>query len=254
MMTLCYIHVPGDQAHNAMEERFVQSYLDFPPGVEHQTLIISQGGIPSKESMEMLGRLPNVRYLHRESSGLDIGGYIDASPLVETKFMLCMGGSSTVRKSGWMARMIEAAKQHGDGFYGGLSSYQIRPHLNTTGFWCPPLLLATYPTRVVTKGDRYEFEHGRGSLWWRLNQSGFPTLMVTWDGEYEWMDWRKPHNISCRGDQSNCLTYFRINYDYEHHLQHDPGALNNLMYLTDAHILDDDFKVALKYLTDPQTK
>lgn len=243
MMTLCYIHVPGEAGHNALEDRFIKSYQDHPPGVDHRTLIICQGREPIPQTVERYRSVfPNCDFLPRSGEGMDIGAYIDASKVVTTDAMLCLGGSSTVRKAGWMARMMEAWAKHGAGFYGSLSSYQVRPHFNTTGFWTSPILLGEYPKKVVTTPDRYEFEHGENSMWWLLHNLGIPTLLVTWCGEYEWPDWRKPPNISCRGDQSNCLTWFRINDAFDFYRLHDPGAHNNLMYLTDAHILDPKFR------------
>lgn len=252
MMTLCYIHVPGDAVHNAMEDRFLESYKSHPPGIDHETLIICQGAEPAENTKERYRSiLPACQFLARSGAGLDIGGYIDAASVVQTNAMLCCGGSTTVRRAGWMARMVEAWRKHGAGFYGSLSSYQVRPHFNTTGFWLEPSMLRAYPRPVNSTADRYEFEHGPGALWWVVNQMGFPTKLVTWCGEYDWMDWRKPANVSCRGDQSNCLTYFRINYQFDDYAKNNAEAHRNLMYLTDAHILDDQFKVALKYLTEP---
>lgn len=252
-ITLAYVHVPGDETHLLQAKQFLESYKTFPPGYDHKTVLICQGAEPSPEIRTAFSELPGYSEFIHDDSGWDIGAYVALSKAGEltTDILLCCGGSTTVRKSGWMLRMIEAWDKHGAGFYGALSSYQCRPHFNTTAFWTAPYMIASYPENVNTQAERYEFEHGKLSLWWRLNQLGFPTKLVTWDGEYDWMDWRKPKNISCRGDQSNCLMFFRINYQFDHYRQHDPASLNSLMYLTDAHIVDEDFKVALKYLTEP---
>ena len=104
--------------------------------------------------------------------------------------------------------------------YGMTSSFESSPHLNTIGFWCSPKWLAEYPYPMVTKNDRYNFEHGTANksqgikspdnngshaFWRMIHKKGLPVLLVTWDGEYEWWDWRKPANIFRRGDQSNML-------------------------------------------------
>ena len=246
-ITACYIHVPGCPKHAVMAHDYVNSVLHNPGGVECDNLIICQGGEALSEFRELFSRLPNCCFYVHDDSGLDIGGYIAASRVIRTPIMLCMGGNSTVGRSGWMKRMVEAWDKYGPGFYGSLSSFQCRPHFNTSGFWCSPTMLMLYPSPVITQADRYEFEHGKGSCWLRCLLAGFPCKLVTWDGEYDWPDWRKAPNISCRGDQSNCLTYFRINYQYAHfcrpegnHL--DAEAKRNLEYLTDAHIIDEDFK------------
>lgn len=252
-MTLCYVHVPGDPAHDEQCRQFLESYHKHPPGIDHDTILISQINPATSGTRDAFAALPGFSEFMHDDTGWDIGAYIALakSGKVGSEAMLCCGGSTTFRRAGWMARMVEAWDKHGAGFYGSLSSYQCRPHFNTNGFWTAPFMLDSYPEKVDTKEQRYEFEHGKGALWWRLNQLGFPTKLVTWDGEYDWMDWRKPANISCRGDQSNCLTHFRINYQFEEYAKSNPQAHHDLMYLTDVHILDDDFKVALKYLTEP---
>lgn len=227
-----------------MAQEFWASYKNFPPGVDHDTVIICQHSEPSPGMREMFEEFANAKFYIHDDKGWDIGGYIALakSGLVKTDFMICCGGSTTVRREGWMKRMVESWDKYGEGFYGSLSSYQIRPHFNTNGFWTSPRILAEYPFPINTHADRYGFEHGPDACWIRVHESGLPAKLVTWDGEYDWPEWRSPNNISCRGDQSACLMFFRINYQYELYQKHDPGALNNLMYLTDAHLLDDKFK------------
>lgn len=248
-ITLCYVHVPGCKNHAVQAKQFIESYKAFPPGVEHKTLVICQGREPDSEFRECLSALPNYREYIHDDSGWDIGGYIAAASVVDTDCMLCCGGSTTVRRAGWMTRMEEAWHNHGPGFYGTLSSFQCRPHFNTNGFFCEPAMLRAYPNKVITTADRYEFEHGKGALWLCINRCGLPTKLVTWDGEYDWKEWRKPANISCRGDQSNCLMFFRINYQFEEYARNNPQAHNNLMYLTDAHVTDPEWRAQLKGLT-----
>jgi len=97
---------------------------------------------------------------------------------------------------------------HGPGMYGATATFEVSPHLNTTAFWCPPQLLAEYPIRVISKYQRYDFEHGPNALWKLVAANGLPVKLVTWDGEYDWPDWRKPPNILRRGTQGNCLTWW----------------------------------------------
>lgn len=254
MITACYVHVPGDRAHEAMAHAYLTSIIKHPAGCDHHNLVICQKREPDPMFRGLFEQyLPNCSFFIHDDSGWDIGGYQSAARAVKTPIMLCLGGSATVRREGWMARMVEAWNKHGVGFYGSLSSNQCRPHFNTTGFWCDPGMLMDYHTKVVTQADRYEFEHGANSCWWGINKIGLPTKLVTWDGEYDWPDFRTPPNISCRGDQSNCLTYFRINYNYDHYRLHDAGAKANLEYLTDSHMTDPGFNYA-KWALSMKTK
>lgn len=230
-----------------MAERYVRSVRENPPGVEHRNLIICNGRHVRAPFRKLFDTLPNCEYFLHDNTGWDIGGYLAAARIVQTTTMLCMGADSTVRKAGWLARMQEAWDKHGDGFYGALTSYQIRPHFNTTGFWCSPQTLLDYPHPVVTREDRYRFEHGKDSCWLQVKAKGKPCKLVTWCGEYDWQEWRKPPNIAIRGDQSNCLTGFRLTDSYEHFCRPEGNHLDieakaNLEYLTDHHIVDEDFR------------
>lgn len=212
--TLVIIHV-NDDAHRAMARKLVESYRLHPPGVPHRTLVVCQDGQPTEEIVNLFGTFIDVTLHHRHGQGQDIGAYLDVAKLIDTDVMICFGGSTFVRREGWMKRMLEAVEKHGPGFYGPTASYQKSPHLNTTGFWCPPKLLAEYPIRVVTHEDRYSFEHGKAFWKYVAWQKKLPVKLVTWCGEYDWPQWRTPEHIYHRGDQSNCLTYFRASINYQ---------------------------------------
>lgn len=235
--TVVYIHVPNDVEHERYALRFVESVIVHDPGVPHSTLVVCQGAMPNESMSELFSLLPDVSYLVHGDSGWDIGGFIAAAKHLSKSGdapMMCMGGNSSVRRQGWLKRMMEVWEKSGPGLYGTLSSFQVRPHLNTTGFMCPPSFLLRYPVAVVTKEDRYEFEHGRRAFWKLMSDAGEIVKLVTWDGEWWWPQWRYPGNISCKGDQSNCITVFRVNYNYDHYREHDHGAMINLMILTDV--------------------
>lgn len=211
-LTLVYIHVPQNRELVAQAKRFVETYKKFPPGMQHETLVIRQSKLPIDDSF--LNHLPNVMFLTHNNEGWDIGGYIFAARHVKTDVMLCMGTSTHFHKPGWLVRVLESWQKHGPGFYGATASYQIRPHFNTTGFWCPPELLTGYQGRVSTREDRYAFEHGPDACWIQAARRGFPTKLVTWEGEHDWPEWRKPKDIHWRGNQSNVLFFWRLNAEY----------------------------------------
>jgi hypothetical protein len=216
-ITLTIIHV-SDEQHQEQARQFVKSYHAHPPGVDHETVLVMQAGRLSAEMTQLFASLPKVNVYHHDDTGHDIGGYLAASKHIQTDLMACFGGSTFVRKGGWMRRMVEAVDKHGNGMYGPTASYQITPHLNTTGFWLPTKLLAAYDKPVVTRHDRYEFEHGC-SAFWKIVQFNMklPVKMVTHDGEYDWDQWRDPSlkGIYHRDDQSACLSVFRHGLNYQ---------------------------------------
>lgn len=213
--TLIYIHV-GDDEHRALARQFSRSYHKHPPGIEHYTVIVMQGGVLTEEMNVLFAKLPNCRIIQNDGVGKDIGAYLKISKRLTSDWMVCFGGSTFVRRQGWMARMAEAAQKHGAGLYSPTASYQISPHLNTTGFWCPASLFASSNRVVATRNHRYDFEHGPNAFWKEIAfKRKLPVKMVTWDGEYNWPEWRTGNNIYHRGDQANCLTFFRHSLNYE---------------------------------------
>lgn len=219
-ITLVYIYVPGDAGHSDLASRFVSSYVAHPPGVTHKTIIVCNGNPPDDTAKKLFSCLPNTTFYKHDDSGWDIGAFLAVAKTCKTDIILCIGGQGHVKRAGWMIRMVEAWQKHGEGFYGSLSSYEVSPHLNTSGFWSSPRILQQYPITVTTFQQRYNFEHGPDACWRMALNMGLPVLLVTWCGEYDWFNWRLPSNLYRRGDQSNCLTYFKHTVLFD---QADPG-------------------------------
>ena len=77
-----------------MEDRFVQSYKDNPPGVDHDTIVLCQGAEPRESDKARYLGFPRLRFIPRDQTGMDIGAYVDAAHFVETDAMICCGGSA----------------------------------------------------------------------------------------------------------------------------------------------------------------
>ena len=226
MIDVCYIytpgfHTPGQDHYRRAAIAFVDSIINNPPGVDCRYHIVCQGHLIEPDMIAVFNRLGSVSFVGHDDSGWDIGGFVAMAKILhqppKTDPMLCFGGNSSVRKAGWLKRLDDVWKKEGPGIYGTQSTYQVRPHLNTTGFMCLPHHLLRYPKVIIHKVDRYDFEHGfvTGKSWWeQMYNEGEKVKLVTWDGEYEWPEWRTPPNILCRGDQSNCVTFFRIAVQY----------------------------------------
>lgn len=206
-MLVVYICVSKGRQSKYYAERFISSYHKFRPGFNHELLVVFNGQRPPTELQNAFAGYPKSSYI-RDNSGFDIGAYQDVAEKWNPDLMLCLGESVYFHRPEWLLRLAEAYEQHGPGMYGLLSSYQLQPHLNTTAFACSPGLIRSYPLFAATKGDRYHFEHGAHALWRRVAAVGaYAVKFVTWDGEWDLEDWRKPDNILCRGDQSNLLAF-----------------------------------------------
>lgn len=208
-IVVCYICVTNGSVTDDFASRFVSTYHEYPPGAEHDTIVISNGG-PLSTSLSVLFSGMNARmYPRANDGGWDISAYIESSkgPCANYDMMLCCGESIYFHREGWLRRMSDAWNKIGPGMYGSLSSNLVRSHLNTTGFCCPPKILAQYPEPVTDRASRYSFEHGANAFWRRVANRGMPVRLVTWDGEYEPRSWRCPPNIMWRGNQTNCLMW-----------------------------------------------
>lgn len=230
VLVYCYpIHGEEFEAY-----RFVQTYLRFPPGFLHDTIVIVNGGLPTSDIAHKFSPIPNCRFFSHDDSGWDIGAYLalaKSAHVAEYSFMFCLGGPSYFQRAGWLKQMWDAWVKYGPGMYGTLSSFEIRPHLCTTGFAISPEMLRQYPHPVVERLARYEFEWGKGAMWHRVRAMRRPVMLVTWDGVWAQPQWRTPPNIYRRGDQSNCVTYARHADEY---YKASPEMRERMSFLVDG--------------------
>jgi hypothetical protein len=211
--TVVYIFPLCSPEYHDYALRFLESYHAFPPRMVHETVVVLNGGKATAEIRCLFSSLPNLRFLVRDNSGKDIGGFIAAAKTLTADLMVCFGSHGYFWREGWLRRMVEAREKHGPGLYGSSASYEVLPHLNTVGFWVDPPLLASYPWPVITDDDRYNFENQRTQdnrqFWKLVYRQGKPVLLVTWDGEYQWWDWRTPPEIFRRGGQTAMLAWWK---------------------------------------------
>jgi hypothetical protein len=205
---VAYTAVCNGSATTDFAARFVSTWHETPPGIETDLMIICNGG-PLNIEQNILFSLLKAKMFPRSNDGWDIGGQIEAArgPCADYDIVLFAGESVYFHREGWLKRLVDAYAKHGPGMYGVFSSNNVRGHLQTTAYFCPPLLLRQYPNKVFTREDRYEYEHGERALWRRVASAGMPVRLVTWDGEWEPRFWRMPQNIHYRGNQSNCLMW-----------------------------------------------
>lgn len=194
--------------------RFVSCYNAFPPGEDHDSLIVCNG-VPADFMVQALfGSLANVSFVQHDNSGWDIGAFQFASAIQPPRIALFLGASSHMNRPGWMKRVVESTRR-GLGLYGSMENsgderVRVFPHIRTTGFWLNTDLFNRYPLKVTSPGQRYEFEHGRTCLTEWCKQQGYMPWSVGWDGEYPPQAWGMVPNGFHRGDQSNLIFKDRL--------------------------------------------
>lgn len=189
--------------------RFVTSYHNFPPEMDHDIIIVSNGGKPSGQTRALFSSMKNIRIVENDNIGLDIGAFQKFAGLVDCDLMLCLGASIYFHRNGWLKRLVEAWREKGRGVYGTACNYENSPHIRPSFIMFDPKLLQAYPYKIQGRKDCLAFENGRWNkkmnftLW--SEKLGFPNWMVTWDGIYGIREWDKPNNVFRKGDQLSML-------------------------------------------------
>lgn len=215
-VAIVYVHVVDSPHYQELSKRFVRTYQQFPPGHDHKTVIVCNGGNRTASTDLLFEPLPNRVMMQHDNSGRDIGAFQMAALKVPCDLMVFFGGSTYFRRSsGWLARMVESYRKHGPTLYGstghtGTPQLHVYPHIRTTAFWMPPALMNAYPHRVRHDNQRYPFEHGRDCLTDWIARNGMVPLIVGWHGEYPWEQWASVPNGYHNGDQSNVLVGDRL--------------------------------------------
>lgn len=213
-MEVVYCH-PMMNGYRAYAERFLASYLSFPPLVDHASTVVCNGGRPDAETEALFSPFPNLRLVEGNNIGYDIGAYITAAKESTADLIAFFGASTYFKREGWLLRMASAFQELGEAQYGAMgnrgdSNMNVKPHLRTTGIWMSPQLLNSYPHSVVCNEDRYSFEHGEKCFTEWVSLRGLKNWVVTWDGAYQWAEWDSFPNGFHRGDQSALLCGDRI--------------------------------------------
>jgi hypothetical protein len=205
-VAVVYVYpIVGDSDHDALARRFAATYAKHRPLTAHRLHVVFNGGTPSAIHKAVFAGL-DCGFIQHDDTGWDIGAYQRAAREIDCDMVVCLGGSSFFVSGGWLERMTAAfAEFGGRGFFGATASFERRPHIRTSAFWCRPELIRAYPRVVATPEDRYEFEHGDVSITSLARTAGLGCWLVTWDGIYAESEWRTPANIFRRGDQSNAL-------------------------------------------------
>lgn len=205
----------GEQ-HVQWALRFVKSYNENPPAIDHQTIVVLNAAKITSEIRCMFASLRNVTFLERDGSAMDIGGYQEAARKFPCDLMVFFGGSTYFKGAGWLLRMLQAFIKHGNALYGCMGNKgetyprRVFPHLRTTAFWLPPDLMNRYPRRITRNDQRYGFEHGPDCLTSWIKGRGMKAWLVTWMGEYLEPDWDSVPNGFHRGNQSALLCGDRL--------------------------------------------
>jgi hypothetical protein len=170
-----------------LSERFVSTFLEYPPNHDFELVVVSNGGPPSPETLALFSGFP-VRFIEHDNTGFDIGAFQLAASQLTGELAVFFGVSTYFKRPGWLRRMADSFHKHGDTLYGAMGNQgnmpcKVWPHIRTNAFWISPGLMNLYPVKITKAEQRYEFEHGETCLTsWILNQKK-RAWIVSFDGE-----------------------------------------------------------------------
>ncbi len=172
-----------------LAERFASTWQQHTPGYPHELVVILNGGDATELMKRPFAGIPCEFRLHN-NLGWDIGAYQLAAQGLPCDLLVCLGAPAHFYRPNWLARMVDGVLAYGPGLYGCTAYQGPLTHVRTTIFWCPPILLNSYPWTIGnSKSSRYEFEHGQRSFTQHVLKAGFPCVMSTWSGHYLYGNW-----------------------------------------------------------------
>ena len=224
-----YVHVCGVNAdadattqnsavYARCAERFVRTYRQFDPGCGHELMVVfANPEMADADYLSELYRGCHARFTAYHGTGWCSGAHQHAARTLAraTSFAVCLSARTHFWKAGWLARLVSARERHGAGFYGTMSSDEASRHLRTNCYGLDPRVLAEWPHPLDRREATWELEHGEWNLSRKFHEEDRPSKLVTWSGEWDYADWRRPDNIFRRGDQSGCLVWDRHTDAYQ---------------------------------------
>lgn len=209
---ICYCMPAGDE-HISYAYRFLSSYFQFPPNIEHNTVILTDPGNEAN-AREFFALMPKLRVMATGSAGKDLQRYEEYCVQSNADCAMFLGGSTYCRRGGWGLKAISAFMNLGSqnlyGACGHTGAGPVRPHIRTTGFWCAPAMYRRYPKKPRNHAERYGVEHGDGCLSDWFAGLGHRVLVITFEGDYDLAHANDDPNGYARGNQYNLLIGDRL--------------------------------------------
>jgi hypothetical protein len=209
--TFVYLHISGKEEFAGHSKKFVDTYLKYPAGVEHDLIVGICGTQFNQNEREIFAPL-KCSFIQLEDAAWDVSAHQQIAHIIDSDFMVCCTSRTYFWKAEWLKRFVEARIQFGDGLYGSAGSFEFAPHIRCCFFGCSSKAFRDYPHKIdsVRKAGWFECEKHTilGAPSWNFTrQFKEKAYMVTWDGIYQQAKWRTPPNIFRRGDQTNLLAW-----------------------------------------------
>lgn len=172
-----------------MARRFVEKYMEFPPGTtDHQLYVVVNGGASASPHQRSLFEPLVPEFIYHDNSGKDVGAYMMAAKSLRCDLLVCMGTPTRPAIAGWLDVIVRAVEDNGPGLFGPWAFHVPTPHIRTTVFAISPIILNSYPV-CVDDSRRYHFEHSHESITTYTMKMGLPVLQITARGVFSIENW-----------------------------------------------------------------
>ncbi len=132
-------------------EKFRQSYVDHPAGMEHELIVCLKGDDESElQRVRTLLEPIATRFVTQKDVGYDIHAYLQTAKAVETEWICCLNTFSVISKPGWLELLYKAAVRPNAGLVGATASYESRRATLATWIWYMGKLIEGEPMRPET--------------------------------------------------------------------------------------------------------
>lgn len=215
-IALVYVFVAGQNPHySIMGHRFASKLRENPAGIDHETIVVCNGGAPVETEKDLFNGLPNLRFLMHDNRAHDISAFQMAALNTDAEISIFIGATSWFTRPNWGVRMLEVRDKFSAGIYGAMGNQgdlnsKVWPHVRTTGFWMDTKLFNEYPHKLTHAGERYAFEHGKDCLTEWVKGFGLRALIVGWENVVDVSQADQLPNGFHRGDQSNLIVRDRL--------------------------------------------
>lgn len=201
--------------------RFCDTFRQFDTGFVDYKLVAACCGGTSNDEVKNLFHDINTLFVDYPDNGCDIGSaqwiakntsqFFGQHSDWNNAWIICMTSRCYFFRAAWLKRYSEAFLAKGENdLYGASASWEGgKAHICTRAYALHCSRFWHYPHLIDTRAKGQKFEVGEWCIteWFRKQNSG--CWQITWEGEQEQSDWRKPENIFRKGDQTNMLVWDR---------------------------------------------
>lgn len=190
-----YLARGADEDFAGKARRFVESYRRYPAGAPHRLILLLKGFHNRAELRNGLAIFEGLDLptLNLPDDGFDIEAYYRAAFRSKAQQVCFLNTSAVLNGDLWLAKLRHNLDRPGVALVGATGSYEgavggklqyPNPHVRTNAFMMArqDFLMTRQESRLTTKMDAYELEHGERSITAQCLASGRFVLVVGKDG------------------------------------------------------------------------